>query len=667
MNDSKWIVDVVSDKPGWYGAKWSDFLTGEPLKHLARECVQNTLDARPDDADKPTHIKFELKTVKFSEIIPDFDTFTKEFEARVKLAIEDNDTETKKDAQNSLRYFEKCIKEDKVQVLKISDFVTSGLTGIESEGGKFEKLIFAEGTSTLEGSGFGGSFGVGKFAPFAISALRTVLYSTRVENEGYGFGAKSILSYRKIENRENPHTAAQMYLANKNNDNVMIGITDEEVIKKYISLREEVGTDIYVVGIRPRISEKFVSKLVTELSERFFVAIWEEVLTCEVIDNGDSFTLNKENISDRLERNYNQYTGNEDGTYPTNLNTHLKPKQLRPSSDLFMRAYRYEDPDRIYRKKKVHGFGEVELYLRLNPVDFLGNPIKANHIIYMRKLLMKVEIESYTEQKIDKDFIGILLIKNKEGNELALACEPPTHNEWDPTIHCKDAIKQKNAEVGLEEISEWIHEILEEFKDDDAEASVFDDATYWTWQSGGSGDPTKNTELTHKYEHEINKEYDTEKKKKEDKSAIFEIIKDLDGKIKIEYPGNGKKVVNKTGKKFSPTHKNIEMSKVFHKKDSVYSAIFQTNDDIDEFEGVLFARSGDKLSELTEIMIPIDSVQDLNGSKIDVKKDLIQFKNLSKGLHEFKIKTKKSNKLAQTLYFIIKDEPDSKEGEVNNG
>ena len=70
------------------------------------------------------------------------------------------------------------LRKDKILALKFGDYNTKGVLGSDDERSKnWYNLVRCVGASSKE-SGEGGSFGIGKNAPFAASAVRTVLYST---------------------------------------------------------------------------------------------------------------------------------------------------------------------------------------------------------------------------------------------------------------------------------------------------------------------------------------------------------------------------------------------------------------------------------------------------------------------------------------------------------
>jgi hypothetical protein len=74
---------------------------------------------------------------------------------------------------------------DKVRILEISDYNTCGLEGDDRKvGGRWHSLVKSEGVPNPNAAA-GGSYGIGKMAPFACSDARTVLYSTKTQEETY--------------------------------------------------------------------------------------------------------------------------------------------------------------------------------------------------------------------------------------------------------------------------------------------------------------------------------------------------------------------------------------------------------------------------------------------------------------------------------------------------
>jgi hypothetical protein len=276
--------------------------------------------------------------------------------------------------------------------------------------------------------------------------------------------------------------------------------------------------------------------------------------------------------------------------------------------------------------------------------------------MHMRRLLMRVEFEEYA--KIDKSFIGILIIReNDDGNNLAADCENTTHNRWD-TNNIESLENKALADKGFSEIKDWIRSILEEFKDETKEAIPFDDAAYWTWLSSGEVNPNESVELKHKYEHQESSEFNVSKKESKEKNPLVELIRDINGEIRLKEGDKPGKPRETKGTKYSTFTNNIKQSKVFHKDKNTYTVIVDVENAIEEIKAVIFARSGDSAKNLVEVELKLDSVKNISsGEELKIVNDKkIIFENLTKGIHEFEFQTSKNNKLASTLFFITKEQ-----------
>ena len=82
-------------------------------------------------------------------------------------------------ASGWVRQSKQYLSQRYMHVLKISDYHTTGLTGVTAlKDTNWSGLVREKGAQKKRGKG--GSHGVGKFAPYSFSSLRTVLYSTKM-------------------------------------------------------------------------------------------------------------------------------------------------------------------------------------------------------------------------------------------------------------------------------------------------------------------------------------------------------------------------------------------------------------------------------------------------------------------------------------------------------
>lgn len=151
---------------------------GTPIRSLAREICQNSLDATIDNG-KPAHVTFSTFSVS-TDSLPDIEGLRTAFQRSLDFWSLQNSDKTKKFFRDALTVAGKPT----VTCLRISDFNTSGLTGADKiYNSPWCNLIKSTGASDKSSSS-GGSFGIGKFAPFACSSFRTVFYST-IDCEGH--------------------------------------------------------------------------------------------------------------------------------------------------------------------------------------------------------------------------------------------------------------------------------------------------------------------------------------------------------------------------------------------------------------------------------------------------------------------------------------------------
>ena len=126
--------------------------SGFPYSSLARETIQNSLDAR-DSYDEPVHVSFEMIELSPDEL----------GQAELSAAIEacGNEVDSDDPAQSELIRAQEVLALNEVPFLRVSDRNTTGLRGKH-----WRTLVKMQGASfkaDLEGAG--GSFGIGKYAP----------------------------------------------------------------------------------------------------------------------------------------------------------------------------------------------------------------------------------------------------------------------------------------------------------------------------------------------------------------------------------------------------------------------------------------------------------------------------------------------------------------------
>ena len=168
---------------------------GSPLSSLARETIQNSLDARKEET-KPVEVVFELASA-----VPD-EIGGHELADAFLSCIEQADADGDPSVHDALEAARAALQR-RIRCLRVSDRNTTGLLGKN-----WHALIKMQGLSQKPGiEGAGGSHGIGKYAPFAVSSLRTVFYWTCYEEDTVPiekFQGKAVLM-----SHQNEHTKTQ--------------------------------------------------------------------------------------------------------------------------------------------------------------------------------------------------------------------------------------------------------------------------------------------------------------------------------------------------------------------------------------------------------------------------------------------------------------------------
>lgn len=205
---------------------------------LAREICQNSLDARFSH-DEPVSIDFQKIYINKNDF-PDYDEFIKIWSHCINYWGERKN----KKALDFLEKGKKVLESDSLCVLRISDYNTTGLTGSKDEEGinPWINLVKSSGVSD-KGDSDGGSFGIGKSAPYACSNLRTLFYSTYdTDNISATQGVSKLVSFKNDNNNTTQGTGYYGVIP-KNT-----AILEELKIDKNYSRNKKTGTDIFIMG-----------------------------------------------------------------------------------------------------------------------------------------------------------------------------------------------------------------------------------------------------------------------------------------------------------------------------------------------------------------------------------------------------------------------------------
>lgn len=373
---------------------------GSLFSSLAREICQNSLDARVNNT-KSVRVEFKLNNIK-REHIHGIEDLTE----AVKLCKE-YWQENKKTGD----FFTNAIKvchSDKLRVLRISDYNTTGLTGSDKiKSSPWQDLVKSSGVSNKSGE-LGGSFGIGKSAPFACSDLRTIFYNTLDIN-----GLKAYQGVAKLVSFQYPDK--QRFLTTQKGE-ITQGkgyygeTTNNSAVKEIINLdgykRAEVGTDVYILGFINH--SEWKSEVIKSVIDGYLISILQNDLEVLV----DNTPINSKTINDLIEK-------------------------LKEDLPLAYNYYQVlTDENTVCIKEDFEGFGELELRVLIQK-NF------RRKVLMARNNGMKIFDKNNISGTIP--FAGVCILKDKKLNGYFRQMENPQHNNWEPDRFSEDEKLKKQA------------------------------------------------------------------------------------------------------------------------------------------------------------------------------------------------------------------------------
>lgn len=385
---------------------------GTPYKSLAREICQNSLDAKRD-TDKPVIVEFSCSQISVDEL-PDFHALKEAIEACL-------DFWTKQNNKKTIDFFKKAVavsKQKTVPVLRISDFNTTGLVGSNQDyNTPWQNLVKASGVSD-KGGNSGGSFGIGKSAPFVCSDLRTVFYATRDMNGLEAFqGIARLVSF-----------AMKSKFLKRDTDNITTGIgyfgenDKNRAIPECQSLdgnfkRHDIGTDVFIIGFTNK--PEWEREVITSVLDDFLISVYLGLLEVKV----ENTLISKKTL----------------------------PKVIEEYKETAVMPYNYYQtlvsPAAHVINENFENLGEIELHI------LIQNGLHRR-VMMSRSNGMKVFDQKNFPSAIQ--FAGICILKGEGANAYFREMENPQHDAWEPERHSKPIEAKKRKQNLFRYIKESI-------------------------------------------------------------------------------------------------------------------------------------------------------------------------------------------------------------------
>ena len=399
------------------------FFEDNPYYSTARETIQNALDAKdPQKTGEPVVVEFNHFKISTESIIPDLEEYKKIIEENIESNFNYND------AKKFFTTAKNIISKKYLNVLKISDAATVGIEKINENDGRWNNLIKKKGSSEQQGN-IGGTFGIGKSAPFSASKLRTILYNTKnIENE-FGYIWKSIFT-----THGKPKKRAEGYYCNVyEDDNHEVhtdGFLGDENRPEFIN-RKHFGSDLYILGFDPNENEKPWNVVFQKsIIDNYFVAIYDNELKVRFIDSTRNdldinYEISSTNIVNRMKKDFNE----------------------NPSESKFPYLDAYINDESSKFDDDIEHIGSCKLFVILKK-DY------NRCVAYMRS--PKMLVEEKKNITLNENYNALFICTNKKGNKFLSKLEGPTHSQWKPRFHTD----KDNASSTLYRISRFINNSL---------------------------------------------------------------------------------------------------------------------------------------------------------------------------------------------------------------
>lgn len=416
-------------KQGYTNNDIEGFKGEELIDNLAREVCQNSLDARDDQAEGPVRVVFELRQIQ-TDAYDVFSGYSTCLQGCRRFWSSGGNIDEKLDT--FLTEAERTLSQSTISVLVASDYNTKGLCGnhdLDNISTAWEALTGADGMSVKPDDNSGGSFGIGKNAPFACSSLSMVFYNTwDIEDHRAFIGVGRVATL--LNETGKPTQRVGKYQNNDDENEVWLPIyTKDSNSFRDLFVRQERGTDVIVVGFNE--VDDWQNDIAKAVIKNFFVAIKEQKLVVEIKDGNTITRIDDERIAVLIE----EYAKTD--------------PQLEITRQLFTA---FSSPDAQQLITVLDEKDAVEIYIK-------SDSSFSRTIANFRSTGMLVG-KGY--RRIFQHYAAILIVRGEKLGKLLRACEPPRHNRWDYKLIKGEAYKKKrdDARKALALLDEQLLQLL---------------------------------------------------------------------------------------------------------------------------------------------------------------------------------------------------------------
>lgn len=461
----------VDDSGQWDGFNdpGIEHFTGNRLQHLGREVPQNTIDAR---TGSPARISVALIKVPAASL-PGHAELADAIGRCAEAAAEDK-------SDKAVKFFAEAAKllaAKDLNVLQIRDANTTGLVGPCRNGTPFFAMLKATGQSHKPGTSTG-SYGIGKFAPFAVSELRTVFVST-VWNDDKGTyhhyvqGKSVLMSHIDAQKQTRRGTG---FWGHRKGCLPLTELSDQvpgwlRMSNADGSLEGQCGTMLSIIGYSP--ARNWQQVLAANIVENFFGAIWRGELEVE-IKNGPTITA--ATIDAIL----------VDSSVRASIADQPGEPELFTNVASYLTALKGGTEVEIAKTENLH-LGACELRI------LVGENLPKRVAVLRNGMLITEGLPGLRRFSDFKEFAAVLECTAEKGLSLLRAMEPPRHDAFEPDRLPPD--RRAAGKTALRELADWVRKMLIRYaKDPVQEETNLDELADYFGDEEEEGEGTRREE-----------------------------------------------------------------------------------------------------------------------------------------------------------------------------
>lgn len=420
------ILDGGNEQ-GFNNSGIETFNGAEMYDNLAREICQNSLDAKDEAVEGPVVVKFSTEDIHIS----DYPAISHLMEIIGKCKEYWNGRMDEK-LSSFFENMDSINGENRISILKIGDYHTCGLEGAKAarnEKSKWRALAHSDGVSEKDDDS-GGSYGIGKNAPFVCSQLRTVFYNTYAKDEVKAFqGTTRLMTHLNDAGEETVGTGHFLNLDTKGPI-----FEDDNCPLRDLFARDEYGTDVIIIGFYK--SNDWQDAIEKAIVKNFFIAIHEGKLIVHV----DNRIINAERLPEIIAKHA------------------VSDDELVEIEQLFEAR---STQDSIVCKKTFLEEEDVELYIRVSE-DY------NRKVAELRNTGMIIRIRG---KNVPKAYAAVMIVRGKKLNKVLKSMEPPRHDKWDPDIISEYVERERGRKIRAN-IIRWVNSSIDKICRSDAAEDI---------------------------------------------------------------------------------------------------------------------------------------------------------------------------------------------------